>query len=81
MAGKLGPICIDFPLTTFSAKMLTSFPFKISSGKVIKQHLVQKELDSYRPSLSLIKKNPNSLESFVSFKRNPYPTYQSLNLF
>ena len=28
LAGKFGPICTEFPLTTFSAKILTKFSLK-----------------------------------------------------
>ena len=43
LAGKLfGPVCTEFPLTTFLVKFLTRPPSKIPAEKIVKQHLVQK---------------------------------------
>ena len=34
LAGKFGPICTELSLTTFSAKILTKLPIKITTKKL-----------------------------------------------
>ena len=43
LAGKSGRICTEFPLATFSAKILTTRPLKFFCHELFKQHLVQKK--------------------------------------
>ena len=66
MAGKFGPICTEFPLATISAKILTNLPFEFPAKKIIKQHLVQNEIEA-NANLSSLGKNQNSLENSVPF--------------
>ena len=68
LAGKFGPICTEFPLSTFSAKILTRLPLKFPAKKIIN-------------SISCKKKNrtnQHSSENFISFKRNSDSTMSSL---
>ena len=41
-----GKICTEFPLATFSAKILTRLHKKISHQVDIKQHLMQKKIEN-----------------------------------
>ena len=64
LAGKFGPVCTEFPLTTFLVKFLTRLPSKIPAEKIVKQHLVQKNY-IVNANFSFTLKNSNSLKSCV----------------
>ena len=81
LAGKFGPICTEYPLATFSAKILTrlpskNFPLKNTASRA-KNRKVKANLSSLRKKKSIHCKQFH----VFSIKRNPYSTCLSLNLF
>ena len=65
LAGKFGPICIEFSPAIFFGKNLNNASWKNARQKIIKKHLMQKIVE-FSLSLSKRKKNQNHLESSVS---------------
>ena len=67
LAGKFGPICTEFPLSSFLAKILTRLPLKFRAKKI-----------EVNANFLTCKKNKHSSENFISFKRNSDSTMSSL---
>ena len=45
LAGKFGPICTEFPLSSFSAKILTRLPLKFPAKKIINSISCKKKIE------------------------------------
>ena len=78
LAGKFGPICTEFPLSSFSAKILTRLPLKFPAKKIINSISCKKKIE-VNANFSTCKKQINTVQK-ISFLSKEILTQRCLPL-
>ena len=78
LAGKFGPICTEFPLSSFSAKILTRLPLKFPAKKIINSISCKKKIE-VNANFSTCKKQMNTVQK-ISFLSKEILTQRCLPL-
>ena len=78
LAGKFGPICTEFPLSSFSAKILIRLPLKFPAKKIINSISCKKKIE-VNANFSTCKKQINTVQK-ISFLSKEILTQRCLPL-
>ena len=78
LAGKFGPICTEFPLSSFSAKILTRLPLKFPAKQIINSISCKKKIE-VNANFSTCKKQINTVQK-ISFLSKEILTQRCLPL-